>query len=64
MTKQIEIVIAPDGKSTVTTKGYTGSSCQDASKFLEKALGQVEADKKTADYFADSNSQQQQEAGQ
>ena len=38
--KTIEIIVTPKGETTVTTKGFVGSSCRDASKFLESALGQ------------------------
>lgn len=38
--KTIEIVITPDGKSRVETKGFTGSECREASQFIERALGQ------------------------
>ena len=33
--KTIEILVSPKGETTVTTKGFAGSSCRDASKFLE-----------------------------
>jgi hypothetical protein len=36
----IEIVIAPDGSSQIETKGYSGNSCREASRFMEQALGQ------------------------
>ncbi len=38
--KTIEIIVSPKGETTVTTKGFTGSTCRDASKFVERALGQ------------------------
>ena len=38
--KTIEIVISAKGETTVTTRGFTGQSCRDASKALEAALGQ------------------------
>ncbi|MCH8149830.1 MAG: DUF2997 domain-containing protein, partial [Planctomycetes bacterium] len=37
--KTIEIIISPSGQSRVETKGYSGSKCQEASRFLEAALG-------------------------
>ena len=36
----IEIIVSPKGETTVTTKGFAGQSCRDASKFIEQALGQ------------------------
>ena len=40
MNRAIEIIITPDGQSHVETKGFTGSDCRTASRFLEQALGQ------------------------
>jgi len=37
--KTIEITVAPDGTSTVQTKGFHGASCREGSHFLEQALG-------------------------
>ena len=50
MTK-IEIIVTPDGKTTVQTRGFVGSSCQAASRFLEEALGQRTAEKLTAEFY-------------
>lgn len=47
----IEIVIDPQGNATLETKGYSGSSCRDASKFLEQALGTKTSDKPTAESY-------------
>jgi hypothetical protein len=33
------------------TRGYSGSDCVQASKFLEQALGTSIADRKTAEYY-------------
>ena len=37
--KTIEIIVAPNGQSKVETKGFTGSECREASRFIEQALG-------------------------
>jgi hypothetical protein len=36
---KIEIIVATDGKTTVQTIGFQGSSCREGSRFLEQALG-------------------------
>ena len=36
----IEIIVSPTGDTTLQTKGVAGSSCRDASRFIERALGQ------------------------
>jgi len=37
--KRIEIIVASDGSTRVETKGFIGARCQEASRFLETALG-------------------------
>lgn len=45
MTEQtIEIIVTPTGQTSLQTLGFTGASCQQASRFLEQALGQKTAD--------------------
>ena len=58
----IEVVVSPQGETTVQTKGYAGSDCLEASKFLEQALGIAVADRKTADYFQAAATEQQIQA--
>ena len=48
--KTIEIIVSPKGETTVTTKGFTGSTCRDASKFVERALGQRTDERLTAEF--------------
>ena len=49
--KTIEIVVAPNGASTVQTNGFTGSACQQASQFLEKALGSRIDERLTSEFY-------------
>ena len=37
--RTIEITVNPEGGVSVKTNGFTGSSCKDASRFIEQALG-------------------------
>jgi hypothetical protein len=59
MSRIIEIVVKPDGNTTVQTKGFAGSSCREATRFLEKALGQVAGEQLTAEFHNSSASVQQ-----
>jgi hypothetical protein len=52
MPRIIEIIVSPTGETTVQTKGYTGSDCFQASKFIEEALGVKTADRPTSEFFA------------
>ncbi len=38
-TKTIEITVSPEGVTSIKTSGFTGSSCRDATRDLERALG-------------------------
>ncbi len=59
--KTIEITVSPKGETAVTTKGFTGSSCRDASKFIEQALGQRTSEKLTAEFHQTQPIDQQQQ---
>ncbi len=48
--RTIEIIVTPEGKTTVQTLGFTGSSCRDASRFIEQALGSRAAEHLTAEF--------------
>ena len=59
MARIIEVIVSPQGEATVQTKGYVGSDCLQASKFLEQALGIIAADRKTAEFFDAVKTEQQ-----
>ena len=54
----IEITVSPAGEATVQTKGYAGSDCVAASRFLEQALGQTTAEQRTAEFYAETPAEQ------
>lgn len=47
----IEIIVSPAGHSRITARGYAGSTCKDATRELERALGTVHSDVPTAEMF-------------
>ncbi len=51
MPRIIEVIVSPQGEATVQTKGYAGSDCLQASRFLEQALGVVTAEHKTSEFY-------------
>lgn len=61
--KTIEIIVSPDGKSRVETKGFAGADCREASRFLEKALGQQLDEQLTPEFYASTTEQQQLREG-
>ncbi len=62
--KTIEIIVSPQGQTNVQTKGFSGSSCREASKFMEQALGQRTDEQLTSEYYASQNVTQQNELRQ
>jgi len=49
--KEIVVIIKPDGSSSVEAFGFKGTSCKDATKEIEKALGKVASDKLKPEYY-------------
>jgi hypothetical protein len=47
----IEIIVSSTGEATVQTKGFTGSACRDASKFIEQALGEKSTEQLTSEFY-------------
>lgn len=63
MIRVIEILISPTGQTTVQTKGFSGAACQDASRFLEQALGQRAQETLTAEFHQNASEHQQLKEG-
>ena len=59
MNRIIEVIVSPPGEATVQTKGFSGSDCLEASKFLEQALGVASGDRKSDEFYATTPSKQQ-----
>jgi hypothetical protein len=55
----IEVIVSPQGATKVQTKGFAGGECQQASKFIEAALGQRTGEQLTAEYYNQATAQQQ-----
>jgi len=61
--KTIEITIDAKGEVVVQTKGFTGSACKDASRFIEQALGEKTAEQPTAEFHQTDTCQQEVQQG-
>jgi hypothetical protein len=57
--KRIEITVSPEGQSRVETHGVLGSECRDASRFLEKALGQQTDEVLKTEFHQTASNEQQ-----
>ena len=51
MPRIIQVKVSPRGEATIQTKGYQGTDCLRASRFLEQALGTPSAEQKTAEFY-------------
>jgi|LSQX01.3.fsa_nt_gb hypothetical protein len=59
--KTIEIIVTSEGKTTVQTKGFHGSSCRAASRFIEQAIGNPTGEKLTTEFYQAESVQQTQQ---
>jgi hypothetical protein len=48
---RIDVWISPEGAITIDAVGYTGNTCEEATAFLEEALGTVGRKQRTRDYY-------------
>jgi hypothetical protein len=49
--KKIEITVSPEGATSIKTSGFTGGSCRDATRHLERALGVAGTEHLLPEYF-------------
>jgi len=52
MSPQIEVIVSPSGETRVSTRGFVGPTCKEATKALEVALGQRLTEKLTTEYHS------------
>ena len=57
--KIIEITVDAKGQTKVETRGFTGSGCREASRFIEQALGQRTGETLTTEFYQDQAAEQQ-----
>ena len=55
----IEIIVMPNGETTVRAQGFAGGSCRDATRELERALGQVTGERLTPEFYLDQSAHQE-----
>jgi len=56
---RIDVWISPEGAITLDAIGYTGKTCEEATRFLEEALGTVGRKQRTRDYYRRQSTQNQ-----
>ncbi len=57
--KRIEVTVSPEGSVSIKTTGYSGSSCRDATRELERALGLSGREHLLPEYFQQASSREQ-----
>ena len=57
--KRIEITVSPDGATSIKTSGFTGSSCRDATRDLERALGLAGKESLLPEFYAQTKAGEQ-----
>jgi hypothetical protein len=61
--KRIEITVSPEGSVSIKTAGFTGSSCRDATRDLERALGVSGREHLLPEYFNQTSTGEQLRQG-
>lgn len=62
-TKTIEITVSPQGATSIKTSGFTGGSCRDATRDLERALGVSGTEHLLPEYFQRTSTGEQLRQG-
>ena len=63
MKSTIEIIVSPTGEFTIEGVGFKGSDCEQATRFLEAALGVVDAKVKKPEFHQQARATRQQTLG-
>ena len=61
--KKIEITVSPEGATSIKTSGFTGSSCRDATRDLERALGVSGRESLLPEFYGQTNTGEQLRQG-
>jgi hypothetical protein len=63
-TKTIEITVTPEGATSIKTSGFTGGSCRDATRDLERALGVAGKESLLPEYYGKISTGEHLQQGQ
>jgi hypothetical protein len=61
--KKITVHVDKEGGTKISTEGFTGTACKDATKQLEMALGVVTKDSNTQEFYNESTVDQANTTG-
>ena len=49
--RTIEIIITANGQTSIRTKGFAGQSCRDATRSIERGLGETSGEQLTPEFY-------------
>ena len=61
--RKIEITVSPEGATSIKTSGFAGTSCRDATRDFERALGVAGREHLLPEYFQQAGTSQQIQQG-
>ena len=62
--KRIEITVSPEGAVSIKTSGFTGGSCRDATRDIERALGVAGRESLLPEFYNQTGAGEQIQQGQ
>ena len=62
-TRTIEVIVSPDGGIQIDAIGFKGADCEQATRFLEEALGTVQQKHRKPEFLQRSKTKLQQKVG-
>ena len=62
-TKTIEITVSPEGATSIKTSGFSGGSCNDATRELERALGLAGKESLLPEFYAQTSTDERLQQG-
>ena len=62
--KRIEITVSPEGAVSIKTSGFTGGSCRDATRDIERALGVAGRESLLPEFYSQTSAGEQVQQGQ
>ena len=63
MKRSIEVIVAPGGGISIDAIGFKGADCDQATKFLEEALGKTTQKRRKPEYQVRNKQQRHQRLG-
>ena len=60
--RTIDVIVTPDGETTVQARGFAGAFCRDATRQLQQALGEVTSERLTAEFYLSQSTEQKNHA--